>query len=96
MITGKVLEMTKGEYADKLKQGPCEVTFTKVNGESRVMMCTLEEGVVPQYEKKTDRTKASNDDVVSVWDLDKSAWRSFTVSSVTSFKELAHSEKYPR
>ena len=58
--------MTKGEYIDKLKLGPCEVTFTKVNGESRVMVCTLDEGVVPQYEKKTDRTKASNDDVVSV------------------------------
>lgn len=88
--------MTKDEYVTKLKHGPCEVTFTKVNGEERVMRCTLEEGVIPIYEKKTDRTKAPNDNVVSVWDLDKSDWRTFTVSKVTAFKELLHNEKYPR
>ena len=88
--------MSKVDYTKKLKHGPCEVVFTKQNGEERKMVCTLEEGVVPSYEKKTERTKVPNENVMSVWDLDKNAWRSFTLDSVTSFKELAAHEKYPR
>jgi hypothetical protein len=88
--------MTKGEYVTRLKAGPCKVVFSKVNGEEREMNCTLEESVVPAYEKRTDRVKAPNDNTVSVWDLDKSQWRSFTVSSVISFEELPHGERYPR
>ena len=30
-----------------LKQAVCEVTFTKVNGERRVMRCTLDPKVLP-------------------------------------------------
>ena len=63
-----------------LRMGPVQVTFTKKDGTERVMNCTLQEGVVVPHENKTDRTKVENDDILAVWDIDKSAWRSFRLS----------------
>jgi len=65
-----------------LKEGNVIVTFTKSTGEERKMKCTLKEDVVPLYEKKTERVKAKNDNVLSVWDLDKNEWRSFKLDSI--------------
>lgn len=67
---------------DMLGCGPVSITFTKTDGSERVMKCTLEEGVVPVYEKKTSRVKVKNDEMLSVWDLDKQAWRSFRFDSL--------------
>ena len=72
------------------------VTFTKVNGETRVMPCTLKEGVVPPppvHITNTDnpidfpKVRKSNPDALSVWCVDKQEWRSFRVMSVTSIGE---------
>ena len=71
---------TRNELLDALHSAICEVTFVKVSGEERVMKCTLNEDIVPPFEAKG--TKKKNEDVVSVWDLDKGAWRSFRVDSV--------------
>ena len=67
-----------------LKAGPVELTFQKKDGTMRVMNATLEEGKLPAYEKKTDRTKAVNEEVLSVLDLDKNEWRSFRFDSITN------------
>lgn len=71
---------TRSDILDALHSAICDVTFTKANGEERVMKCTLNEDIVPPFEVKG--TKKKNDDVVSVWDLEKAAWRSFRVDSV--------------
>ena len=63
-----------------------EVHFDKVNGEHRVMRCTLrpellppsylnEEGVEKEFHQK-------NPDVISAWDIQKGGWRSFRIDSV--------------
>jgi hypothetical protein len=55
-----------------------------VDGTKRVMKCTLRENELPKMkidESKKDVKK--NDDLVVVWDLDKSAWRSFKFKSIT-------------
>ena len=44
--------MDREEIVNKLKQGLLEVTFNKVNGDERVMTCTLQEGVIPAATKK--------------------------------------------
>ena len=67
-----------------LKNHECTVTFTKVNGETRVMPCTLKEDVVPKLETKG--TKKPNESVVSVWCLDKREWRSFRVANVVDLQ----------
>lgn len=66
-----------------LKMGPVKVTFKKQDGTLREMNCTLQEGVVVPHQKTTERVKQENLDVCAVWDIDKSAWRSFRYDSIT-------------
>ena len=69
-----------------LRDHVLEVTFTKVNGEQRVMRCTLKENLLPES-YKTD-IKEENDfhqknpDVIACWDVQKGGWRSFRIDSV--------------
>lgn len=69
-----------------LKRGEATVEFTKLNGQTRVMRCTLQEGVVPPYSEKGKQTKAPSGDVLAVWDLEKNEWRAFRYDSVTSVR----------
>jgi hypothetical protein len=67
----------------------CEVTFTKVNGERRIMPCTLNPSLIPEQPfKETTKTKKSNPETMSVWCTDKQSWRSFRVNSVENLKIL--------
>lgn len=65
-----------------LRNNQVDITFTKADGTERVMKCTLQEDVVVPHEKKTERVKDTNDDVLPVWDVDKGAWRSFRLDSI--------------
>lgn len=73
---------------EKLRAGNVIVRFTKADGTERAMQCTLQPDVIVPYEKvqgkETTRTKEFNEDLVSVWDIEKDAWRSFKISSLTS------------
>lgn len=75
---------SREEIVETLKNGICTVTFTKVNGELREMPCTLKEGIVPVYERKTPVNESADKETntLSVWCTDKNAWRSFHVNSV--------------
>jgi hypothetical protein len=81
------------EIVNKLKQGLLEVTFNKVNGDERVMTCTLQEGVIPAATKKDPlslkKVREVNPEVVSVWDTNATGWRSFRVANVTDVNEVA-------
>jgi hypothetical protein len=68
-----------------LKTGSVEVTFTKVNGDKRVMQCTLKEDVIPSV---TGEGKSHVDTNVAVWDLNKQAWRSFRWDSVDTWRQV--------
>ena len=64
-----------------------EVTFKKKeDGTVRIMNCTLKEGIVVPYIKKTDRVKKINQEVCPVWDIDEGDWRSFTYESITAVR----------
>jgi hypothetical protein len=76
--------MDRNILLEALKKHECTVTFTKVNGETRVMPCTLKEDVIPKQEPKG--TKKPNESVVSVWCLDKQEWRSFRVDNVVDLQ----------
>lgn len=60
------------------------VRFVKRDGTERDMNCTLKEGIVVPYEKKTDKEKVRNEEVLAVWDIDKNEWRSFRWDSILS------------
>ncbi|MFZ9878419.1 MAG: SH3 beta-barrel fold-containing protein [Chitinophagaceae bacterium] len=61
-----------------------KVNFTKTDGTVREMICTLQESFTIPYEKKTDKQKPENNDILAVWDVEKHAWRSFRVDSIIS------------
>ena len=74
---------------ERLHLGFCGVQFEKTNGELREMRCTLNSEYIDKhctYVKKTERTKAPRDNVMSVFDCDKNEWRSIRPSMVTNFE----------
>ena len=75
---------------EELNQGICEVTFTKKNGEERVMPCTLMFSSIPEehHPKGTGSGQHNSQESIAVWCMDKEAWRSFRVESVKRFERL--------
>jgi len=85
--------MTRDEMLVLLRSGVCNVTFTKVNGESRDMRCTLVRDMIPEekipkspVDTEAEEPTKVNEAVIRVFDLVKTDWRSFKVDSVTEFK----------
>lgn len=74
----------RNEIVSALTAGVVEVDFTKVNGENRIMECTLSERIVPFTESKS--TASRPDNVLAVWDINNSGWRSFRLENVNSWK----------
>lgn len=73
--------MKRDQIVKKLKTGEVIVTFTKKDGTERVMKCTLKEDLVPSSELESKGRKP-NLEILSVWDLEKDAWRSFRLDSI--------------
>jgi hypothetical protein len=85
-------EFVYAELQTQLQKEVLEVTFTKVNGDKRVMNCTLMEGILPSNpteEAKKDTKKKVNEDILSVWDIDANGWRSFRVKNITRVRQHA-------
>ena len=74
--------ISKSNIERLLKEAIIEVKFKKADGTERNMKCTLLSQYITPSEKKTDREKKINEDVISVWDVDKDGWRSFRYDSV--------------
>ena len=85
-----MLGITKNEFIEMLEDGVVTVTFTKINGETRVMPCTLHEAIVPPVEPKVlvegQAPRKRDPNVISVWCLDKQEWRSFRWENVVGFQ----------
>ena len=89
------VKLDRDTISSMLKEHICEVTFTKVNGEVRVMPCTLMESVIPSapvHATNTDnpvdfpKVKVPNLATLSAYCLDKKEWRSFRVANVLDVK----------
>lgn len=70
-----------------LRTNVMKVTFTKDNGQQRVMRCTLIPVIIEQnggtFKLEADkRFHNTNPEVLAVWDMDVNDWRAFRVSSV--------------
>ena len=81
--------MNRNEMVQALQNGLSEVTFIKVNGDVRVMTCTLDDTIIPaDLLPKTSATSDAvkvNETTVSVYDVNADGWRSFRVENVTNF-----------
>ena len=88
--------MTRDKIEKMLKDNVCKVEFTKINGDKRLMTCTLMEDHLPPA-KKADplsqkKIRAINPEVLSVWDIERKDWRGFRVANVIEVKEDASSQ----
>lgn len=84
---------TRKQLSELLRTGECIVEFTKLDGTVRAMPCTLDPKIVPPtpepkvlVEGETAKMKKLNQDVFSVWCLDKKEWRSFRFANLISAK----------
>jgi hypothetical protein len=77
--------MTDREMMVNILKGeqPVVVTFTKKDGTERVMKCTKNFDYIP--EEKLPKTTVPESDVIRVFDLEISEWRSFNIESVKDF-----------
>lgn len=67
-----------------LREREVTVTFNRADGAERVMLCTLQESVVPQQiVRENPEPRKYNPDVCAVWDVKQGAWRSFRWDRIT-------------
>jgi hypothetical protein len=69
-----------------LRMGPVTVTFTKKDGTERVMKCTTDATLIMFKDPTVLESKGSarkvNEDIMPVYDLESSAWKSFRWDSI--------------
>jgi hypothetical protein len=81
-------KFVRSELQTQLQSEILEVTFTKVNGDKRVMNCTLMEGILPTNISENKSDKKVNETILSVWDVDAKGWRSFRMDTVTQVRQI--------
>jgi len=81
--------MEKSKIIDMLHNETVNIAFTKVNGEERIMHCTLQEDLLPQQvdTEEAVQKKKPNPDVLAVWDVEAKGWRSFRWDSLKTVNE---------
>jgi hypothetical protein len=86
------MELNQDNMLAALREGECEVTFTKVNGDTRVMKCTLNMDLIPSAKRpKGDDSLELREGLdhilkaIRVFDTVLEDWRSFKVETVKNF-----------
>ena len=81
--------MKRDTLIKNLQKKAMRITFTKVNGEERIMDCTLQENLVPET---SESNRKQNEEVLPVFDINKGEWRSFRVDSITNIEALEYQD----
>lgn len=84
-LNEKDFKLFKKWLKGHLNYGPVTVTFTKKDGSERVMKCTTKDELIPQVVEESltpKREKKTNEEVMSVYDLEAAGWRSFRWDSI--------------
>lgn len=72
-----------------LSEFKCEVTFKKVNGDLRVLPCTLRSDVLPaatQILSEDITNIPANEGIITVWATEENAWRAMRTMNVITVK----------
>ena len=79
---------TRDDLKNMLAQNVMVIDFTKLNGDKRVMTCTLREDMKPRATKEDTMSQKKvrdlAEEVISVWDVNAKGWRSFRSARVNS------------
>lgn len=85
---------TREELFDLLQKEVVEVTFTKLNGDERVMPCTLIESFLPPAKKDDPLTQKKvrniSDKVIAVWALESKGFRSFRYDRISKVRVVEY------
>lgn len=83
---------TRADLLDLLSKEPVAVTFNKLDGDERTMICTLRPDWLPEPNRDDPltQTKIRNleEKTIVVWDVNANAWRSFRYDRVTKVKQI--------
>jgi hypothetical protein len=77
--------MTRDEMVSVLRKQTARVVFTKIDGETRDMMCTLGEEFIPEDKRPKGTGRVPPESVIRAYDINKQEWRAFRVENVVSF-----------
>jgi hypothetical protein len=83
-----VTQEQKDKLINDLKAHIMKIKFTKINGETREIVCTLNEIYLPKKinEPNIDKPpRKKSMDVISVWDLVKNDWRGIRWNNIVEF-----------
>ena len=81
--------MNRETLIKNLQKKAMRITFTKVNGEERIMDCTLQEHMLPET---NESNRKQNEEVLPVFDINKGEWRSFRLESVSNIELLEYQD----
>jgi hypothetical protein len=81
--------MTIDEIRDQLRQEPLEVHFRKKDGSIRRMICTTHPDVLGPQQEASRSAAVFQNEIVTVWDLEADAWRSFQFDSIISVSKVS-------
>lgn len=83
---------TREALIELLSNELVEVTFKKLDGDERVMACTLKANYLPESKRDDplSQTKIRNleEKTVVVWDINAQGWRSFRYDRIISVNPL--------
>ena len=77
---------------DQLAHHTVKIEFTKVDGSTRVMICTKNPDIItqdnmPAFRALTESEVSSeNPKVLRVFDMEKQGWRSMRIANITSWQ----------
>ena len=72
-----------------LRKGDVVVSFTKKNGEKRLMTCTLNLSEVPEEKHPKGIREYDHKTFVKVFDINKQDWRTITLANVEGYEVAA-------
>lgn len=77
---------TKEEIIAMLQAGTVTFNYTKLDGATRDIVGTLQEGVVQAIDpsKDANSTRKTKDENIVLWDTDKAAWRTVKLDRINS------------
>jgi hypothetical protein len=77
------MEYNKATLLEMLHSREVSVKFRKTDGDIRTLRGTLKQELMGVNVKtKSESTRPLNPGIVTAWDLDASAWRSFRIDNV--------------
>ena len=100
MVTGEVEKFvaetkglpTRDELIELLRNEVVEVTFTKLDGDERVMTCTKSFDIIPkENQPKTD--KQPKEGTITVWDVNAKGWRSFRYDRIKKVEDAGVAQR---